>query len=47
MVTSAEPGKKSINSDDLRWRVVRLKLTRELYYRQVCASLGPVRNVWR
>ena len=51
MATSAEPERKTAYSDDLRWRIVWLRLTRELSYREVakslCVSLGTVHNVWR
>lgn len=50
MASSAEPGRKTAYSDDLRWRVVWLRLTRKKSYRDIaeclCVSLGTVHNVW-
>ena len=51
MAMSAEPQRKTAYSDDLRWRIVWLRLTRELAYqdvaRSLCVPLGTVHNVWK
>ena len=48
MDTSAEHERKAAYSDGLRWRIVRLKLSKELSYQKVaknlCVSLGTVHN---
>ena len=50
MASSAEPERKTVYSDDLRWRVVWLRLSREYSYRDIakslCVSLGTAHNVW-
>ena len=45
---SAEPQRKTAYSNDIRWRIVWLRLTREFSYqdvaRSLCVSLGTVHN---
>ena len=50
MACSADPGRKTAYSEDLRWRVVWQRLSCEMSYRGIAQSLnislGTVRNVW-
>ena len=47
MAYSAEPGRKTAYSEDLRWRIVWQKLCGEKSFRDIAQNLvGTVHNVW-
>ena len=47
---SAEPGRKTAYSEDIRWRVVWQKLSRQLSFREIARNLnisvGTAHNIW-
>ena len=51
MAFSAEPGRKTAYSDDLRWRIVWQQITQEKPYRDIAKSLNisvsTVHNIWQ
>ena len=51
MAFSAEPGRKTAYSDDLRWRIVWQRIAQEKSYRDIAKNLnisvGTVHNIWQ
>ena len=48
---SAEPGRRKAYSEDLRWKIVWLKLSKDLTFNKIAScltiSVGTAYNIWR